>query len=77
MATALKLVPSESRVNLDDLLTPDELAEKLKVKKSWVFEQTRSRAKIRNKRPLPCIRMGKYLLFSRIEVERWLANQSS
>ena len=47
-----------------DLLTPKQLAEKLQVKVSWVFEQTRQRSKIRNKTPLPCIRLGKYLRFS-------------
>jgi hypothetical protein len=57
-----------------DLLTPDELASRLKVSPSWVFEQTRNRAKVRNKNkmPLPCIRMGKYLRFSWTEVSEWL-----
>jgi len=30
------------------------LAERLQVSKSWVFEQTRNRAKVRNRNPLPC-----------------------
>jgi len=57
-----------------DLLTPDELAQRLKVSRSWVFEQTRQRAKIRNSHPLPCIRLGKYLRFSWPAVCRWLQN---
>jgi hypothetical protein len=57
-----------------DLLTPDQLAERLQVKKSWVFEQTRNRAKVRNERPLPCIRLGKYLRFSWTVVSEWLQN---
>jgi hypothetical protein len=57
-----------------DLLTPEELAERLKVAKSWVFEQTRNRAKVRNARPLPCIRMGKYIRFSWTAVSEWLQN---
>ena len=56
----------------EDLLTPEELAERLKVPKSWVFEQTRERAKVRNKAPLPCIRLGKYLRFSWLAVSEWL-----
>lgn len=60
-----------------DLLTPDELAARLKVPKSWVFEQTRERAKIRSKTPLPCIRLGKYLRFSWIQVCEWMAQGNS
>ena len=55
-----------------DLLTPAELAERLKVPKSWVFEQTRQRAKVRNSNPLPCIRLGKYLRFSWPKVCEWM-----
>jgi hypothetical protein len=57
-----------------DLLTPEELAARLKVPKSWVFEQTRQRASVRNKSPLPCIRLGKYLRFSWVQVSEWLIN---
>lgn len=56
-----------------DLLTPAELAEWLKVPESWVFEQTRKRAKIRNRNPLPVIRLGKYVRFSRSQVAEWMA----
>jgi len=35
-----------------DILTPQQLAQRLQVSKSWVFEQTRGRAKVRNKNPL-------------------------
>ena len=59
-----------------DLLTPEELAQRLKVQKSWVFEQTRNRAKVRNERPLPCIRLGKYLRFSWPQVCQWMAENS-
>jgi hypothetical protein len=60
-----------------DLLTPDQLAERLQVSKSWVFEQTRHRAKVRNKNPLPCIRLGKYLRFSWPQVCQWMAENNS
>ena len=56
----------------EDILTPEELAQRLKVSKNWVFEQTRRRAKVRQKNPLPYIRLGKYLRFSWIQVCSWL-----
>jgi hypothetical protein len=68
-ATKLAAVP----IDPSDLLTPEELAARLKVSKSWVFEQTRQRAKIRNKTPLPCIRLGKYCRFSWVAVCAWMA----
>jgi hypothetical protein len=60
----------------EDILTPQQLADRLQVSKSWVFEQTRNRAKVRNGRPLPCIRLGKYLRFSWIAVCEWMAQQN-
>jgi hypothetical protein len=56
-----------------DILTADQLAARLQVKPSWVFEQTRQRAKVRNKTPLPCIRLGKYVSFSWVAVCQWMA----
>jgi excisionase family DNA binding protein len=64
-------------MNPADLLTPEELAERLKVSKSWIFEQTRQRAKVRNKNPLPCIRLGKYVRFSWVQVSEWLTQNNS
>jgi hypothetical protein len=60
----------------EDILTPEQLAERLQVSKSWIFEQTRQRAKIRNKSPLPCIRLGKYLRFSWPQVCQWMAENN-
>lgn len=54
------------------ILTPEEVAERLKVPVSWVYENTRSRATERNKDPLPAMRMGKYLRFYWPEIEKWL-----
>jgi len=68
---------SEISLKPEDLLTPEELAARLKVSKSWVFEQTRERAKVRNKMPLPCIRLGKYLRFSWVAVCEWMAQSNS
>jgi predicted DNA-binding transcriptional regulator AlpA len=73
MATATQSVSLRQPV-LDpgDILTPQQLADRLQVSKSWVFEQTRNRSKVRNKRPLPCLRLGKYLRFSWAAVSEWL-----
>jgi len=60
------------KLNPTNLLTPEQLAECLKVEVSWVYEQTRTRADRRNADPLPCIRMGKYLRFYWPAVEKWL-----
>jgi excisionase family DNA binding protein len=54
------------------ILTPQELAERLKVPVSWIYENTRKRACIRQSDALPSIRMGKYLRFYWPEVEKWL-----
>ena len=58
-----------------DILTPEQLAERLKVQVSFIYENTRARAGRRNPDPLPCIRMGKYLRFYWPEVEKWLARR--
>jgi len=54
------------------ILTPEELAGRLKVEVSWVYENTRKRASVRKIDPLPNIRMGKYLRFYWPEIEKWL-----
>jgi hypothetical protein len=59
----------------ENLLTPEELAQRLKVATSWVFEQTRQRAKVRKKKPLPCIRLGKYLRFDWPAVCDWMTDR--
>jgi hypothetical protein len=61
----------------EDILTPAELAERLKVKTSWVFEQTRSRNAKKNKHPFPVMRMGKLLRFHWPDVSAWLIKENS
>ncbi len=68
----LKMNPTNA-FDAQDILTPQELADWLKVPESWVFEQTRKRAKLRNRNPLPVIRLGKYVRFSREQVSQWMA----
>jgi hypothetical protein len=55
-----------------ELLTADQLAERLNVPPSWVREQTRSRALDAD--PLPHLRLGKYVRFrwESPELEAWL-----
>jgi len=80
MATAPKLGIVEAGpvpLRPEDILTPAQLAERLQVSTSWIFEQTRRRAKVRNKNPLPCIRLGKYLRFSWVQVCQWMAENNS
>jgi hypothetical protein len=72
MATLPKLETTTPAIDPRDLLTVEELAKLLKVRVSWVHEQTRARSTIRNKHPLPCIKMRKYLRFHWPTVSKWL-----
>jgi predicted DNA-binding transcriptional regulator AlpA len=53
-----------------DILTPRELAERLKVTTNFIYNQMRPSK--RNQHPLPVMKMGKLLRFSWIEVSTWL-----
>ena len=57
-------------LNPEDILTPDELAARLKVRRTWVYEQTRAR----NRNPLPRLRTGRYLRFDWKKVVEWLTD---
>src|SRR5258706_8376400 len=55
--------PRESTpMNLEDILTPDQLAERLRVKVTWVYEKNRRRGQYTGD-PMPCLRLGRYLRF--------------
>lgn len=54
-----------------DLLTPEELAARLKVKRGWITEKMRTADGNR----LPVIRMGRYLRFSWPDIVAWLESQ--
>jgi excisionase family DNA binding protein len=56
-------------LNPNDILTPDELAARLKVPKTWVYEKSRARCQ----NPLPCFRIGRYIRFDWTAVVGWLA----
>lgn len=59
---------SATRLEPGDILTPEELAERLKVRVRWVYEATHGR------NPLPCLRCGRYLRFSWPDVCAWMRN---
>lgn len=66
--TQLQRVPSIQPLPADDILTPQELAARLKLPLSWIYEKTRQS----NSDPLPVLRCGRYLRFSWREVCAWL-----
>ena len=55
----------------------DQLAARLAVPQTWVREKTRERAQLRDKDPLPVVRLGKYVRFNWPDIEKWLARQSA
>jgi len=69
------MMGSTTALDYNDLLTPGELAARLKVATSWVYEQTRRRGRVRNADPLPHRKMGRYLRFAWPEVMEWLDRQ--
>jgi predicted DNA-binding transcriptional regulator AlpA len=56
-----------------DLLTPEELCARLKVRREWPYEQMRARP--RQKNPIPVIKMGRLLRYSWTAVSAWLESQ--
>lgn len=62
---------------MEEILTPTQVAERLQVKPSWVYEQTRERAEVRNSDPLPHMKIGRYLRFDWKDVRDWLERRKS
>jgi len=52
------------------LLRPDEAAQLLSVRTSWVYEAVRAGK-------VPCIRVGRHIRFTRRMLENWLASQTT
>jgi excisionase family DNA binding protein len=50
------------------LLTPDQAANLLNVKVSWIYEATRTNR-------LPCIRVGRHIRFTRQMLEEWISDR--
>ncbi len=55
-----------------DLLTPQQVAERLQVAPTWVYERSRSRKS--GVAPLPVIKLGKLLRYHWPSVCEWLAS---
>lgn len=54
----------------EPLLTPNQAAELLSVRTSWVYEAVRTGR-------LPAIRLGKHIRFTRPMLELWLAERTA
>ena len=60
-----------SQLDLNELLTVDEVATLLKVSRSWVYEHSRSKKTAKSDR-LPHIKIGKYVRFDARAVRDFL-----
>jgi excisionase family DNA binding protein len=56
---------------LDELLTVDELADMLKVPRTWIYQRTRRRGD----QQLPHVKIGKYTRFEATAVRDFLKQQ--
>ena len=65
-----------NRLDPADILTPKQLATRLQVGTSWVYEMTRGRGR-RADKPIPCLRAGKYLRFYWPDVCHWLQDREA
>jgi excisionase family DNA binding protein len=63
--------PQAAAGDLDELLTVEDVAELLKVSRSWVYEHTRSRSMPKSER-LPHVKLGKYVRFEARALRRFL-----
>ncbi len=54
------------------LLSISEAAELLGLSRCQLYQLTRTRSRIRQAIPLPCIRLGKRLAFRRDSLEQWI-----
>lgn len=64
---------SAKAVSSHEILTPEEVAALLRTSTGWVYEKCRRR----QKDPLPCLRLGRYLRFEKQTVLAWARNHSN
>jgi hypothetical protein len=70
-ATKPAAVPANpTAIEPSDILTPEGLRKRLKVKISWIYEKSRAGGK--HGHPLPVLRCGRYLRFDWKDVCEWL-----
>jgi excisionase family DNA binding protein len=65
---AITLLETGHALRPEDIITPEEVARRLKVPESWVYEKTRARCR----NPIPCLRLGRYIRFDWNAVINWL-----
>lgn len=58
------------RVSVDELLTPDQVANLLQVKKQWLYDQVQRQA-------LPHVRLGKQLRFKSRDIQMFIDRRYS
>jgi predicted DNA-binding transcriptional regulator AlpA len=58
-------------IDPSQILTLEELAQRLKVSPRWVYEKSRKRCT----NPLPAMRIGRFLRFDWTSVSAWLREQ--
>jgi excisionase family DNA binding protein len=63
------VVPRAPRLD-NPLLKPDQAAELLAVRTSWIYEAVRTNR-------LPCLRIGRHIRFTREMLEEWLREQAA
>jgi hypothetical protein len=67
--TALNIKQEQSTVPVNEpILDIDDLAGELRIKKSWLYSQTR----LKGADTIPVVRVGKYLRFFKSQVLEWL-----
>jgi excisionase family DNA binding protein len=68
MAGQLELSTSSRSSLQEPLLTPEQAAALLSVRRSWVYDAARSGH-------LPCVRVGRHVRFLRSDLEGWVEAQ--
>jgi excisionase family DNA binding protein len=70
-----RVVASDPRRLDAPLLRPEDAAELLAVKTSWIYDavQTGRLPCLRIGRHIPCLRIGRHIRFTRAMLEEWLA----
>jgi len=56
----------------NEILTVDDLAVLLKMKRSQIYTLTRKRARVRNSLPMPLLKINGNLRFRRSDILKWL-----
>jgi excisionase family DNA binding protein len=63
-------------LDLNEILTIEELAKLLKMSKSQIYALTRKRAQVRMDHPIPILRINGNIRFRRSDIEKWLEKLS-